>query len=371
MVRILTSMELMTLCIFFLFILTGWGTLYQADHGLYAAQKRFFTSWYFLAGGFFPFPGARFVLWVLSLALLSTAIFRLVYHWRKLGLILVHYGLMVMMMSAFMTFHFAQESFLALEEGETANVSSDYYDWELSLWTQENRNQKNVTAINLTESILKKAFLIPKFNVTLNFIQLYPNAAPLKNTMDPNLPVPENVSGIKGLQSIGKNPDPERNLPGGIVEFISKGKKQRVLFFGGDGKPTQIQGPNGLFLAQFRKVRKPLPMTVKLIDFVKNEHPGTEIASNYESTVELITGEIKRNVRIYMNHPLRYKNFTFFQSSFSVGPDGKEISIFSVVQNKGRLLPYYSCGIVFGGLLIHFLIGFFGFLKKQANLKTG
>jgi hypothetical protein len=46
-------------------VLTFWGTVYQVEHGLFAAQERFYNSWLILVAGFVPFPGTQLVLAVL------------------------------------------------------------------------------------------------------------------------------------------------------------------------------------------------------------------------------------------------------------------------------------------------------------------
>ena len=53
-----------------------------------------------------------------------------------------------------------------------------------------------------------------------------------------------------------------------------------------------------------------------------------------------------------MNEPLRYKGYTFFQSSFIEGPEG-ETTVLAVVKNYGRLFPYISSIIMCIGLLFH------------------
>ena len=55
------SLRVSVVCLVLLLILTAWGTVYQAEHGLYAAQIRFFYSWIFINWGFVPFPGAQLV----------------------------------------------------------------------------------------------------------------------------------------------------------------------------------------------------------------------------------------------------------------------------------------------------------------------
>ena len=66
--------------------------------------------------------------------------------------------------------------------------------------------------------------------------------------------------------------------------------------------------------------------------------------------------DMEREVLISMNEPFRYKGWTFFQASFQETGGGPEISTFAVTRNYGRLIPYVATGVVFVGLLIHFII---------------
>jgi cytochrome c biogenesis protein ResB len=119
---------------------------------------------------------------------------------------------------------------------------------------------------------------------------------------------------------------------------------------------------------QLRLKHYPLPFSIKLNEFKRDLHPGTDMAANYESTVDLEEIGQTRPVRIYMNNPLRHAGYTFFQASFSQEQNGTERSTFAVVTNPGRLLPYISSLTVFGGLLFHFLILFVGYARKQGAI---
>ncbi len=70
-----------------------------------------------------------------------------------------------------------------------------------------------------------------------------------------------------------------------------------------------------------------------------------------------------REVKIWMNNPLRYAGETFYQSSFE---PGKKLTILQVVRNDGWMLPYLSCMIVGAGLSLHFGMHLIGFLRKGA-----
>ena len=56
-----------------------------------------------------------------------------------------------------------------------------------------------------------------------------------------------------------------------------------------------------------------------------------------------------------MNKPLRFGGHTFYQSSYKELPDGREASVFSVVRNVARVVPYAATGITFLGLAVYFL----------------
>jgi hypothetical protein len=53
-----------------------------------------------------------------------------------------------------------------------------------------------------------------------------------------------------------------------------------------------------------------------------------------------------------MNNPLRYKGYTFFQSSFAEH-DGKVSTVLAVVHNKGWVYPYIGAILVAIGLAFH------------------
>jgi cytochrome c biogenesis protein ResB len=80
------------------------------------------------------------------------------------------------------------------------------------------------------------------------------------------------------------------------------------------------------------------------------------MAKAYESLVTITTGDLNRQVKIYMNNPLRYKDYTLYQASYDVDSTGREYSTLAVVRNSAQFLPYVACLLVFLGLALHFLI---------------
>jgi hypothetical protein len=115
-----------------------------------------------------------------------------------------------------------------------------------------------------------------------------------------------------------------------------------------------------------RPVRYYKPYTVKLLAFNHDVYPGTDVPKNFSSTIHLkdpTTGD-DRDIRIYMNNPLRYHGETFYQSSFE---PGDKVSILQVVRNPASLTPYVACSLVALGLVTQFLMHLFSFARKRAQ----
>ncbi|MEM6812629.1 MAG: cytochrome c biogenesis protein ResB, partial [Pseudomonadota bacterium] len=98
-----------------------------------------------------------------------------------------------------------------------------------------------------------------------------------------------------------------------------------------------------------------LPFEIQLKDFEKIDYPGTSKAEDYHSSLIIHENGLSWPAFIEMNKPYRYKGYTLYQSSFEILKD-REVSVLSIVSNKGRLIPYIAIFIIFLGLGIHSVI---------------
>ncbi|MBI3602762.1 MAG: cytochrome c biogenesis protein ResB [Candidatus Omnitrophica bacterium] len=365
MFKILSSVRITVVCLFLLFILTFWGTVAQAQHGLYVAQERFFNSFFFLAGGFLPFPGAQLVLWVLFINLVCVTItrFRTYRQWSQAGILTIHFGLLFYFVSAFIIFHVAKESNVHLMEGEGTNVSSSYNEWELAYWSDKGQ-KRQVTAFDA--KYFKPGFEIPFENhhFTISVKQFYPNTAAFTNPNQRSSRI-LNISGISLLEPKPLLKEREKNIAGGIFDLKFDGKSYALVLYGAEFHPTPVPMAGKIYYFSLRHKRYPLPFTLKLEQFKAQFHPGTNVAKSYESNVLVSTGPLQRQVRIFMNNPLRYKDYTLYQASYDIDSMGRQYSTLAVVKNFARILPYMACLIVFLGLALHFLIQAFLLRLKQ------
>ena len=109
-----------------------------------------------------------------------------------------------------------------------------------------------------------------------------------------------------------------------------------------------------------------LPFSLHLIEFRHDKYPGTDIPKNFSSRVRLqnLENGEDREVRIFMNNPLRYAGETFYQASFDPDDHG---SVLQVVHNPSWLTPYFACVLVATGLVIQFLSHLIPFLKRRTG----
>jgi len=363
-IKQISSLKLTVFCLLFLILIVLWGTVYQVDNGLYQAQERFFYSWYFLAFGFIPLPGAVLISFVLTLNLVASVFYRIGFKISNIGNLITHIGLIVLLVGSGITLFFAVESSLVLKEGETKNISSARNLWELAFW-EETDGDRRVYAFDTDGIKVGKLFKIDKINIEVK--RYFKNCSPVffkskekNNTL--------NSSGIKSLKKLPEDAKMQ-NLAGIVFNLDSGDESYKLLLFGADRFPTKVKFNDGIYNFVLRKKTYLLPITVMLKDFIMKKYPNSNIVKSYESIVRISNDKgMERDVKISMNKPLRYENYTFFQSSYSINPDGTEYSIFSVVKNSGRLLPYFSSLIIFLGLIIHFIMMFYRRRKKKQTV---
>lgn len=354
--RFIQSTKLTVICLVALMLLTFWGTLYQTHFGLYLSQQRFFHSWIVWIS-FVPFPGGLLVMWIFSLNLLTNIIWVFKWSWKKSGILIMHWGMMILMVGSGITFYTSEESSLTLKEGEWSNVAESFHLWEVSLWTNPSIEEgREVVGIPMSRLQQGMKLTLASHAVEFEVQQSYDNAVAFRAEMGKhkNLGV-TNATGI--VQIAGKEPHPEveQNFPGLELIVKSSNKKSNVLLFGGESQGTQIPCGQDKCWIQLRRKRVQLPFTVRLIDFKKETYTNSSMAKSYESLVEVEEAGVKRESRIWMNNPFRSQGMTLFQSSFTQSEAG-ESSTFQVVYNPGRMVPYISSIVTGLGMAIHFLI---------------
>ena len=155
------------------------------------------------------------------------------------------------------------------------------------------------------------------------------------------------------------------DMPSATVEIATpQGPLGTFLVSAWLDQPQSFTYNDRSYVLLLRQERYYLPFSLHLIEFRHDKYPGTDIPKNFSSRVRLqnLENGEDREVRIFMNNPLRYAGETFYQASFDPDDHG---SVLQVVHNPSWLTPYFSCVLVALGLVIQFLSHLVPFLKRR------
>ena len=260
---------------------------------------------------------------------------------------------------------------MAIEVGQTVNYVQSYKNMELAVIDTTDPSWDEVYSV--PDTLLSKhgEIAIPGTPLTLRVKQYFPNAE--LGTWQPGLPQPVATAGVGTGISIREIPtvttEDEMNQASVLVEPVAGAKSFGIwLSSVAIGAPQSFTHEGRTYTLSMRLQRQYLPYAFTLKEFRHDVYPGTQIPKNFSSLVQVVNPSRKesREVLIYMNQPLRYEGKTFYQASFG---KNDTLSILSVVENPGWLLPYVSTVLVSLGLLVHFAIVLRRSLKRRQGQK--
>lgn len=326
------------------------GTIAQRSIGLYQAQAKYFSSWWYLEGGFLPLPGGYAAMAVLFIGLFFKLVFKSPWTRKRFGINVVHIGAMLLLFGGFLTAVFSEEGNMVLSEGETSSVVSSYHDLELAVTDLSDPDHDTVTLFGegwLRRGELLRARALPFEIRILDFCR---NCDLLRRPGSEG----EGAEGFARnfrLRSIPPEKEFEKNRAG--VTFKVEGKEVAVFQWMPVVQKIRMDGRE--FAVEIRHKQTRLPFSVTLEDFEKKFYAGTGMAKSFKSVVRLQEGDFGQNTVIWMNNPLRYRDYTFYQASFIEGMP-LETTVLAAVKNVGRIFPYLSSLVMCVGLLLHLLL---------------
>ncbi len=344
-------------------------TLDQVNLGIWAVQEKYFRSLFVLwRVGDIPvpvFPGGYTIGGMLLINLVAAHLYRFTFAWRKLGLILTHLGIILLLVGELLTGLLQQDYNMRITEGETRNYAESYQNVELAVADITDAKFDEVVAIPQGWLAEEATVQHPKLPFRIITRAYFPNATLIMRQNQPAAPNrPQATTGI-GTR-VDALPQPitykqdERNTPAALVELVgAQGSVGTWLVSVQLPAPQRFEYEGRQYKIALRFERTYRPFSLTLLKFSHDVYPGTEIPKNFSSRVRLRSddGAEDREVLIYMNNPLRYAGLTFYQSGY----DGDKTTILQVVRNPGWLLPYVACILVALGLTVqfcHHLIGF-------------
>jgi hypothetical protein len=364
-IGIFSSLRLSVVCLFYCVVIVICGTFYQVDNGLFAAQERFFRSWILLIAGCVPLPGLQTVLAIVLLNVLISGIKRISFQFAKIGLLLMHCGVIVLIGGTGLSSRFVKESVLTIAKNQRMEQSIDLKHWDLSislsgvedgaLWSSS-RNFP-LSAIKPGHSLK-----LPQTNKTIVVKRMYKSCQAQGRR----------VGAIDSL--IPLSPSSEGgNIPGLVLSYGNvpqTDNNPEMMVYGGAGEPRQyLRLGDTLSIALMPQWVK-LPLKIALVDFILEKHLGTSQAKKIQSRIHVSGEGIDREVIVSMNRPFRYHSYTFYQTGFS-DDNGLRTSQLTVVENPVRFLPHSASVLIIAGLLFHFCFRMIVALQSTRRKQNG
>jgi hypothetical protein len=412
LIKVFVSLRLTVTLLAFAIVLVFIGTLAQVDEGLYNAQARYFHQWLIfglnISGHHIPLllPGGYLIGTLLLLNLIAAHLYRFNLSAKKIGIQLVHSGVILLLVGQLATDMFAHESQIHFIEGQTKPYAESARSNELAFTTDNSDGSVKVIAV--PGQLLAKGGEIqdPNLPFKIRVKSYWSNSEPtFRAPMMKNGP-PLTPNGVANNFDFHPSDETksmdEKNVPTALIEIIgANGSLGDWVVSGWTGDEQMVQGisqsyeqqvgpqmarkisdaltqPQAIeadgkkFTFALRPERVYFPFSLQLLKATHTVYEGTDIPKDFRSRVQLRnaqTGE-DREVEISMNHPMRYAGLTFYQYQMDAGQAAREAgrvpsSVLQVVHNPSWLTPYIGCGLVAAGLVTQFMFHLVGFLTKR------
>ena len=396
----LASLRLTVVLIVLAMILIYAGTWAQIDTGIWQVQKKYFHSlftWVDFATllprpaagswrvpGGFPLPGGYLLGLLLLANLIAAHVVRFKFTWKRTGIILIHLGLILLLVGEGITSSMAVESQMTIDEGSYAKFSSDIREVELAIIDPSSPDHDQVAVI--PQSMLKSGvtFDQPQLPVKVTIEKYLPNSTILGPMQAGERDNVKATAGMNvGITAVGAPThggiDDDQDYPAAYLKLTSRTGDATGTYLC-SAMPLVVPGNRMLSAVQdakvgdktyqialrFKRIYK--PYTVHLLSFTHARYVGTDEDRDFASRIRLEdpTRGVDREVRIWMNNPLRYHGETFYQAGFK---PGDKTTVLQVVSNPGWLMPYFACAIGALGLVIHFGMNLMKFLLARLGAR--
>jgi hypothetical protein len=370
------SLKLTVVLLVFGMLLVFAATLDQVNLGVWAVQAKYFRSFVVyshLGNVAIPvFPGGYVIGGLLLFNLVAAHLYRFALSWRKAGIFLAHFGLILLLVGELLSGLWQKDYHLRLSEGEAKNYAESFRDNELVVIDTTDAKFDDVVAIPENVLARKGAIQHPKLPFRIVTKTYYPNSFVQRRVPAmSSVPAPA-TTGFGTDLIVAPQPltykEDERNMPAAVIELAAPDQSLGTWLVS-----TQLVMPQEFDYAgrhwqiALRVKRAYQPFTLALLKFNHDVYAGTDIPKNFSSRLRLTTadGREDREVLIYMNNPLRYAGFTFYQAGFE---NNDRTTILQVVRNPSWAMPYVACSLMMLGLVLQFGIHLVGFVaKRRAN----
>ncbi|RLS52501.1 MAG: hypothetical protein DWH91_16605 [Planctomycetota bacterium] len=320
---------------------------------------------------------------------------------KRAGVVLLHAGIGLLMVYEIIVGMNAgtMEASMQIEEGHTATYTTDIRSSELAVIDLSDAKEDVETIIPGRMLVEGAAFDDSRLPFAIELLDYYPHSdlynkvakfrmsrpgQPAEAPKEPDLATTglgQTFRIVDLPTSVGTDTSGQVDTPSGYVRVIDRQTRKEVGIYLVTTiltRPESIQHNGKTYMLELRFRRTYTPFHLTLKDVQKNVYVGTDRPKDFRSVVTLVDkshGTKLEDVHIWMNNPLRYGGFTFYQSNYDPGGQGHgEITSLQVVENEGWMIPYMACMITAVGMLFQFGVVLLRFLSRVAQpgfLKSG
>ncbi|MEM6334775.1 MAG: cytochrome c biogenesis protein CcsA [Planctomycetota bacterium] len=431
LLRALASLRLTVALLAASMLLVFAGTIAQVEQTNFSVVADYFRSWavlipvrlfaelLFNTGPLdwpwvLPWPAGKTLGLLLAVNLLAAHAIRFKPSLKRVGIIFIHLGLIVLLLGETITGMAAEEWQMSIHEGDYANFAEDIRTTELAVVDTSDPEIDHTVAIPQAALAAAAQSRQPISHPELPFDILINRWMANSAIAGPAMVTPQLRSAQENTRGLGDRLFPIgrpevtgveeqiADMPSAYITLLDKqtaaplGRYMLSLHL---DIPQRVEAPittpapqagaeqsaapgtestqpaatpthpltNHTLELRFKRDYK--PYQVHLLDFDHAFFPGTQVATRFVSNIRLVDpryGEDRR-ARIAMNEPLRYRGWTFFQSGYQ--PDGSG-TFLQVVRNPGWTLPYIACGLATFGLVFHFGLMVWTGMRKRTKAQA-
>lgn len=309
---------------------------------------------------------------------------------KRAGIVLLHLGVGLLIFNELLVGFYNVEHQILIEEGKSSSFAISDQNVELAVIEQDpSKDEDKVIAVPIARNgkltgLARDGAIIehPELPFDIQVEEFYRNSqlVPLKkaetNGIEEGLGRSQRAKKLKPFSGA----DSRTNISSAIVKFMDKksGKTLTTRLLSQQVSdlrrmmleeeiPEQISVDGKIYdvLLRFKRIQK--PYSIYLEDIRKVDYVGTTTPKDFSSFIVFKDEkrESEHRHRIWMNNPMRYAGWTYYQSGYN-GNVGNETTTLQVVKNRGWMIPYLACMVVVVGMAFHFVMTLIRFLTRMA-----
>jgi hypothetical protein len=368
---------LFTLILFVLTILLIFiGSIAQAYFSNFDAVQNIFYSFFlsyrfdFLPLALPLFPGGFTLAFFWCFNLLSLFYKKIPFKKRFLGLWVLHLALLSLIVQLAFENFYKEEGQIFLTYGKPVNFATSSEHFELTFTDPTNPRYDEIHTLDFSTLKEGKRYTLSKLKLELEVMIKLDHSQVFFEKPELGAFYHSSHGQGKDFYLQKKKEKADKKTPALIVKFYSleKGTFLGEYLFSQNLPFFESLLPNGApFLVHLQRKRIFFPFTFNLLSFKREIHSQTDIPKSFSSLIEVYSqdSQLQRLSLIYMNQPLIFDHYTFYQASYS---QDENTTILQAVINPYSWAPYISCSIMGIALLGHLSLGYYYSNSRRRRL---